>query len=154
MTPASPEPTELQNRLRQQLILAQVRIMELEDAREMLAPRLLELERLLQSAQQLADEKLEEAKHLGEVTAATQAHAAAVQQQLDAALIQFREQSAQLARTLENAAECEAESMTLRGQLEAERARTSALAGELARLQATRSWRWTAWLRRLGSSDA
>lgn len=154
MTPASPEHTELQNRLRQQLILAQVRIMELEDASEMLTPRLAALERLLQSAQKLADEKLEEVKHLGEVTASAQAQAAAIQQQLDVASTQLSEQAAQLARASESAARWEAESTTLRGQLEAERNRASALAGELACLQATRSWRWTAWLRRLGSGDA
>ena len=47
MTPAPTETAELINRLRQQLILAQVRIMELEDDRDRLAARLREVEALL-----------------------------------------------------------------------------------------------------------
>lgn len=52
------------NLLRQQLILAQVRIMELEDIRDELSPRLTALEKLLPAAQTLADRKTDEAAHL------------------------------------------------------------------------------------------
>jgi hypothetical protein len=55
MTPAPSETAELIIRLRQQLILAQVRIMELEDEHDRLAPRLAEIEGLLAAAQRLAE---------------------------------------------------------------------------------------------------
>ncbi|MBP7481691.1 MAG: hypothetical protein KA788_04075, partial [Lacunisphaera sp.] len=47
--------------LRQQLILAQVRLMELEDIRDELTPQLAEAEQLLVAAQTLADQKSDEA---------------------------------------------------------------------------------------------
>ena len=74
MKPAPPEPSDLVNRLRQQLILAQVRIMELEDERDALAPRWAELEQLLAAAQTLADGKIDESAHLGKVLAELRAH--------------------------------------------------------------------------------
>jgi hypothetical protein len=55
------EPADLVQKLRQQMILAQVRIMELEDERDELAPRAAELEKLLGAAQELADRKIDEA---------------------------------------------------------------------------------------------
>ena len=67
MTSDHPESAELLQRVRQQLILAQVRIMELEDVRDELAPRLAQVEDLLTAAQTLADAKLDEAAHLAGV---------------------------------------------------------------------------------------
>ncbi len=61
------------NLLRQQLILSQVRIMELEDERDQLAPRLEAVEQLLAAAQTLADQKTDEAGHLEKVRADLQA---------------------------------------------------------------------------------
>ena len=61
------------NLLRQQLILSQVRIMELEDERDQLAPRLEAVEKLLAAAQTLADQKTDEAGHLEKVRANLQA---------------------------------------------------------------------------------
>src|SRR5207244_4113651 len=49
-----PAPTDLLALLRQQLLLAQVRLMELEDERDELAPRLAEADALLAAAQSLA----------------------------------------------------------------------------------------------------
>ncbi|MDI1318910.1 MAG: hypothetical protein PSW75_01785, partial [bacterium] len=74
MKPDSQEPADLLNLLRQQLILAQVRIMELEDERDGLTPRLAELTQLLAAAQTLADRKLDEAAHLEKVLTDTRAH--------------------------------------------------------------------------------
>ncbi|NBR58546.1 MAG: hypothetical protein EBT89_05215, partial [Opitutaceae bacterium] len=65
MKPAPAESTaELLHRVRQQLILSQVRIMELEDERDELAPRLAATATLLTAAQTLADQKIDEAGHL------------------------------------------------------------------------------------------
>ena len=65
MKPAPAESTaELLHRVRQQLILSQVRIMELEDERDELGPRLAATATLLTAAQTLADQKIEEASHL------------------------------------------------------------------------------------------
>ena len=54
MSSASPPPEQLITQLRQQLILAQVRIMELEDIHNEVAPKLAETEALLSDAQILA----------------------------------------------------------------------------------------------------
>ena len=67
MKSVPPEPAEILHRVRQQLILAQVRIMELEDARDGLAGKLAETDRLLAAAQTIADQKIDEAGHLARV---------------------------------------------------------------------------------------
>ena len=65
MKPAPAESTaELLHRVRQQLILSQVRIMELEDERDELVPRLAATATLLTAAQTLADQKIDEAGNL------------------------------------------------------------------------------------------
>lgn len=137
MTPAPSETAELVNRLRQQLILAQVRIMELEDERDQLAPRLTEIESLLAAAQQLADAKTSEAGHLGKVVAETQAHAANLQQLIDQATASLAALQARLGL---------AEAASTAARLDAE-ATIAGLRAEIVRMKATRSWRWTAWLR-------
>ncbi len=73
MKPAPSETAELLHRVRQQLILAQVRIMELEDVRDELGPRLAETDKLLASAQTLADQKTGEATHLARTLSDLQA---------------------------------------------------------------------------------
>jgi len=67
--PENPEVDEMLHRLREQLILAQVRIMELEDTRDELTPRLTETMALLKSAQTLADQKVDALAHLEKVHA-------------------------------------------------------------------------------------
>lgn len=153
MTPAAPEPADLTNRLRQQLILAQVRIMELEDARDSLAPKLAEIETLLRAAQQLADQKLDEAAHAARVLSDTQAHAAALERQLAQAARDLAAQAAALAERTAAVAKLEADLRAAHAELDAERLRLADTAAQLARLTASRSWRWTAWLRALGGSS-
>lgn len=136
MKPASPEPADLVPRLRQQLILAQVRIMELEDVRETLVPQLAELEKLLRAAQILADQKTDEAAHLGQVLADTQAHAA-----------HLHEMGLKLAEDLSAVVAKLEQRETRITQLEAT---LRELESGLQAIQSSRSWRWTAWLRTLG----
>ena len=139
MKPVPSEPSDLVNRLRQQLILAQVRIMELEDARDSLTPRLAELERLLQAAQTLADQKIDEAAHLGKVLVDLQAHCDHLRHSQQLA-------SQELASTRAALTEAAA-----RG---AQRDETILrLEAELLALKSSPSWRWTAWLRARGGKS-
>ncbi len=70
MKPRPPDdPDAPARRLREQLILAQVRIMELEDERDDITARQAETERLLQDTQKLADQKMEALAHLEKVHA-------------------------------------------------------------------------------------
>ena len=80
MKPAQPDPAEILQRVRQQLILAQVRIMELEDARDEIDSRLSDNSQLLQSAQSLADRTLDEAAHAERLRADLQAQCERLQQ--------------------------------------------------------------------------
>ena len=69
MESAPPQTADMLNRVRQQLILAQVRIMELEVARDEFSGKLEDAEKLLAAAQSLADQKVEESGHLTTVRA-------------------------------------------------------------------------------------
>lgn len=165
-----PEPADVVLRLRQQLILAQVRIMELEDARDALAPRLAATERHLHDAQSLADSKLEEATHQARVLAELQAHAdhlRHIQHVTHTALEHTRAElaaaHATLGRTEADLTAANTRSRKLEDDLEhlsarlaecealaRERAqRLATLDLELSALKRSRSWRWTAWLRSL-----
>jgi chromosome segregation ATPase len=128
------------NRLRQQLILAQVRLMELEDARDTLAPKVAELTAVVRTAQSLADQKLDEAAHLARVLAEAQAHAAHLAQlhaQASADLAATRAQLATLETQLRQRDDLLAQNESVRAQLTA----------ELRAIKSSRRWRWTAWLR-------
>ncbi|MBX3736385.1 MAG: hypothetical protein KF715_06850 [Candidatus Didemnitutus sp.] len=153
MTPASSEQSELLTTLRQQLILAQVRIMELEDARDSLAPQLAESESLLRAAQQLADTKIDEAAHAARVLADAQARAAALDARLADAARTLAEQIATLDERAAAIARLEAEIARLRAELAGERSNHAATAARLAAVTSSRSWRWTAWLRALFGSS-
>ncbi|MDB6166992.1 MAG: hypothetical protein JWQ83_2132 [Lacunisphaera sp.] len=171
MKPAPPETAELLQRVRQQLILAQVRLMELEDARDELAPKLAGTEQLLAAAQSLADQKIDEAAHLAKVSAElqeqyehlrhiqhvtnealneTRSHltaASASTGQLQQEMVGLSDQATQLYSRLDRVALELAEShSTAATRLD----RLNQLDAELRAMKATRSWRWTAWLRRLG----
>lgn len=150
MTPATPEPAELQNRLRQQLILAQVRIMELEDVRDTLTPQVAELETLLRAAQSLADAKIAEADHHARVAAAAQAHGAGLEQQQARATAEIAELSRQLGALGTTHDSALRQLDAARVELEALRDRIAQLDRELSRMKQSASWRWTAWLRALG----
>ena len=177
MKPDPQEPADLLNLLRQQLLLAQVRIMELEDTRDELAPRLAETAALLAAAQSLAELKVDEAAHLEKVRADLQTrfdHLRHVQHETNQALEGARADLEK--RTADNAAllsEVEQLHLLTRQLAEAERAHlahrkeleatlagvTEVSTGRAARIQqldrerhamkASRSWRWTAWLRSL-----
>jgi hypothetical protein len=118
--------------------------MELEDERDAVTARQQETDELLAQAQRLADAKLEESAHLREVTAAAQSHAASVQSQLQAA-------AAEVAALRTEMQRLEAEASRTRDSLEsalrATENRAARLAEELAAIKASRSWRWTAWMR-------
>jgi len=90
--------------LRQQLILAQVRIMELEDQRDELAPKLAEVEKLLGEAQILAEAKVAEAAHLEQVRTDLQSqydHLKHVQHVTHTALATTREEVQSKSRQVE-----------------------------------------------------
>ena len=146
MTPEPSEKAEPLNRLRQQLILAQVRIMEAEDQHDQLVPRIAELEALLAAAQTLADTKVDEAAHHQNVATGAQAHAAALQAQLAQAAADLAAARAQFTAAEQAAAGIRA---GLENSVAELTARRDQLEAAHAALQTSRSWRWTAWLRSL-----
>lgn len=182
MKPAPPEPSDLVLRLRQQLILAQVQILELEDLRDDAQTRVRELDRLLAALQGKADQALDDFDHLQgvhlellkerdhlkhllhlanlsleetrahvqhlstELTAVTGrekdlcTHVTQLEQQaveLATQAAQLRAHGDELARHLTELQSVAAERLTRLNQLDA----------EIRTMKATRSWRWTAWLR-------
>lgn len=169
------EPADLLNLLRQQLILAQVRIMELEDARDELFPKLAGVEKLLTAAQNLADQKSEESAHLAKTLADLQAqhdHLRHMQHITNEALNDTRRQltetasqvtsaqqrSGQLQRDVvaltDQGAQLTKQLQQLRRELDEENSiatarliRINELDAEIRALKASRSWRWTEWLR-------
>jgi chromosome segregation ATPase len=182
MKSAPSETAELLHRVRQQLILAQVRIMELEDARDELAPKLTDTEKLLTGAQNLADQKIAETDHLAKVLGELQTqfeHLRHMQHVTNEALNQTRREKADVTASLaiitdrataaeQRGSQLQKEIVSLTDQLArlnaslsrvglelAESHTTSAarldrlngLDAEIRTLKASRSWRWTAWLR-------
>ena len=137
MKPAQPDPAEILQRVRQQLILAQVRIMELEDARDEIASRLSDNSQLLQSAQSLADRTLDEAAHAERVRADLQAQCEQLQQAHAANQVALETSRAQWRDTQQK----------LEAQLRVAVARSEQADAELRAVKSSRSWRWTAWLR-------
>jgi chromosome segregation ATPase len=170
MKSADPDQAEILHRVRQQLILAQVRIMELEDVRDETETRLADSNQLLRSAQILADQKLDEAAHSKKTLANLQAqfeHLRHVQHVTTQALESTRVQLAtaeillgtekQLTAGLANQLDHSQDTLQ---QLESRlgeaitvnttcQQRIEQLDTELRTLKSSRSWRWTAWLRSL-----
>ncbi len=170
-------PADQLNLLRQQLILAQVRIMELEDGRDELQPRLAGLEKLLTAAQGLTDQKLEEAAHLENVRADLQAqyeHLRHMQHVTNEALNASRAEAAahssgkvallsevenlhiltrQLADTtrqqLARISSLETGHRSALAESASRQERIAQLDAEQRAMKSSRSWRWTAWLRSL-----
>jgi chromosome segregation ATPase len=177
MKPPFAASAEQLNLLRQQLILSQVRIMELEDARDELQVKYADRERLLQAAQTLADAKIEESSHLERVRADIQAqfeHMRHMQHVTNDALNATRLEKATLAAQRDTAeqqcgqlhaavAALNAETARLQESvrrselaLEAAKALTAQhaeqirqLNADVHRMKASRSWRWTSWFRSL-----
>jgi chromosome segregation ATPase len=142
MKPRPPDdPAELLHRLREQLILAQVRIMELEDTRDELTPRLAETMALLKGAQSLTDEKVDALAHLEKVHADLQAqfqHMRHMQHVTNEALNETRRQFADTAPRLQQAElqgrELAAQNGDLRQKLGAVETRAAQLGESLQRL--------------------
>jgi hypothetical protein len=173
----SQTPADLANLLRQQLILAQVRIMELEDRHEEIERQLAETENLLRSAQDLADQKIDEAGHLEKVRIDLRAqfeHVRHMQhvtnEALEATRVQLRTGESSLASERNHSASLQQQ---LAGETETSRKLASRLEefirklddltslaaalqhrleivdAEMHAMKSSRSWRWTAWLRSL-----
>lgn len=177
MNPAPATPDEHIRLLRQQLILAQVRIMELEDMRDELNPRVAELEQLLTDAQRLVDRKSGEAAHHESVRTKLQAqydHLRHMQHVTNQALEEtrtelqtataqanlLRDEIGRLQLLIAQQAELNRDQQERLGQLQAglddtqaesasRLARIHELDAEQRAMKASRSWRWTAWLRSL-----
>lgn len=170
MKPAHPDPAEILLRVRQQLILAQVRIMELEDARDETGSRLADTGKLLEAAQSLTDQKLDEAAHSEKTRADLQhqfEHLRHVQHvtnealentrhqltTIEQALSQERQTSSALATQLrqlqETQEKLESQLREVTATNTARQQRIDQLDAEVRVLKSSRSWRWTAWLRAL-----
>ena len=139
--PPSDSPAELLHRLREQLILAQVRIMELEDLRDESTARQTEIEDLLTGAQTLADAKIDVLTHLEKVHADLQAqfqHMRHMQHVTNEALNETRRELADAAARLDQAGaharELEAQNQRLRQELSAVETRAARLDESLRRL--------------------
>ena len=143
MKPDPAAPADQLNLLRQQLILAQVRIMELEDTRDSLSPRLEEMAQLLQQAQALADRKTDEAAHLEDVLVETRLQV----EQLQALQHHLAQEAAAHGKAMTEAMAALAARTETINRLQNE---LNNLRSELNHLHSSRSWRWTAWLRSLG----
>src|SRR6187549_879288 len=126
-------PSDLLALLRQQLLLAQARIMELEDERDELAPRLAETSTLLAAAQTLAEQQSDAAGHAEKVRVALQAefdHLRHVQHLTNEALNTERTAAARhLARNAELLTEVEKLHVLIRQSADTERRHLSQLAG-------------------------
>lgn len=140
MKSADPETDELLRRVRQQLILAQVRIMELEDARDDLAAKVAELQVLLGAAQSTADQKIDEAGHLTRVHAELAAQHEQLRRMQDETEEALNRTRANLDATTHALGAERATTANLTARLDA-------AAANIAAMKSSRSWRWTAWLR-------
>lgn len=136
MTPDTPNADAMSPEMRRQLILAQTRILELEDETEALRTQLSEHRRLLAAAQSLADAKLEEAAHAAYHLRAAEA--------TEASLRSREEQLQAAGERLAGLTEALASSRTAHA---AETARREATEASHRAVFASRSWRWTGWLR-------
>jgi chromosome segregation ATPase len=142
MKPRAPDdPAESQHRLREQLILAQVRIMELEDLRDESAARQVEIEALLKGAQTLADAKIDALAHLENVHADLQAqyqHMRHMQHVTNEALNETRRELAAVIARLQQAEAqvrgLEAQDQNLRHELATVETRARQLDESLRRL--------------------
>lgn len=175
MSRSSSSPELLVTQLRQQLILDQVLIMELEDQREEIAPQLKQTAQLLAEAQTLVENKVAEAGHLAKVREDLQRqyeHLQHIQHVTNTALEETRQKLAiecQRSETLlketekwQNQAkqlQIEGEEnrrtiVSLQSELTSDRelisrhiARIEQLDTERSAMKNSRSWRWTIWLR-------
>lgn len=142
MKPATPDPAEPSTRLNQQLILAQVRIMELEDARADLSAQLARLDPLLTETQSIANARIAERDHLLKLKV-----------ELDRLVDQLNRELGETRDAVHHWQSC----ATDLGKALAESIRTAAerndriteLEAQLQAIKLSRSWRWTSPLRSL-----
>lgn len=175
MASAANSSEPLVTQLRQQLILAQVRIMELEDIRDEVAPQLAQTETLLAEAQTLVESKVDQADHLAKVSADLQKqfeHLQHIQHVTHTALEEARAELSATRRKIDSLVGETEQLQTHIGQLSDESAahqqtitnletglaaahkettqhvaRIQQLDTEQRAIKNSRSWRWTAWLR-------
>lgn len=142
MKPAPMETADIAPTLRQQLILAQVRIMELEDARDELASRLAQVDHTLTEMQSMVQNRITERDHLvsQNFELETQLNNARLQlAELNRSLQQWQLRESELRKTLTQNERKSAEQQALINNQES----------QLHILKTSRSWRWTAPLRSL-----
>ncbi len=142
MKPATTETADIVPHLRQQLILAQVRIMELEDTRDELTSRLAQIDRTLTEMQSIVQDRIAERDLLANHNVDLETHLGAARQQLDdstASLLQSRARESDLQKMLAQSENTSAGHQSRIGEMEI----------LLRALKNSRSWRWTAPLRSL-----
>lgn len=170
MTAPRPTGTRPLHDVQRELILAQITLQELEDAREELLGRLAEQERLQREAQDVADRALADHDHLATAHRDLLAHRDHLQhvlhvtnEALESTRSLLRATENDLAAAKTRSAELEADLKAIQAEaarlsreldataeLAAQRAaRIGQLDGELRAMKSSRSWRWTAWLRSL-----
>lgn len=173
---ANPETSTLAG-VQRELILAQITLQELEDTREELLTRVAEADEIRSAAQATADRALADFDHLHavhrellahrdhlqhvqhvtqqalEATRAELAQREATLAERDRALAAARDHVTQLdqhvAQLRETIANLETQLNTATATAAAHAARIQQLDLELRTMKASRSWRWTAWLRSL-----
>ncbi len=175
MSRSSPSSELLVTQLRQQLILDQVLIMELEDQREEIAPQLEQTAQLLAEAQTLVEDKVHEAGHHAKVREDLQRqyeHLQHVQHVTNTALEEARDKlvanadqidtlqkegesqqalikqfEADGKAKLESISKLETDLSALRDEVTRHITRIEQLDTERNAVKNSRSWRWTVWLR-------
>lgn len=135
MPPVPQENPDDPHRLRQQLILAQVRLLELEDTRDALVTKLAMAGRTLEDLQAVAGLKIAERDHAITRMAAFETQNSLLHGQLSQALARGLEIETELARTAAVAG--------------AAQDRVRELEDRIAAMKTSRSWRWSAPLRSL-----
>ncbi len=158
MNPAPESPTDAPIDRSRQLILTQVQLMELEDARDDLATRLQDVETLLDRTRNLGDQILADHERLAETNRALQRELEAFrvqEQELRTLIAAADDRAASISRNLqaerETTTRLQHELRTAQA-LAAERlAQRERLQGVIADMQTTRSWRYTRLLRALES---
>lgn len=136
------ETADIAQQLRQQLILAQVRIMELEDARDELASQLAQANRTLTEMQSMVHDRIIERDRLAGQNSQLEAQLSSERQQLGEirlSFIQLQARESQLQKTLARNEITGAE----------RQARINELEAGLHGIKSSRSWRLTAPLRSL-----
>lgn len=142
MKPATTETADIVPHLRQQLILAQVRIMELEDTRDELNSRLAQIDRTLTEMQSIVQDRIAERDHLANQSLELETQLGFAHEQMGettTSLLQSQAQMSDLQKTLAQIENTSAEHQNRVRELEI----------LLRTLKSSRSWRWTAPLRSL-----